>query len=169
MYFFFRTRVFLSLGLRDRKIWAYFSPFGIIHAVLSRIYSLFGGGVPKFTNINYAYKEWQVRPAFSLFKLLYDQAVHEGRPTTKKFFLGRRRKSKNGRLRDQGLKAFFSIVLRIRFLALKGENSLSDPKCRGWLTFPNPLAFSSTVRSKWVGETLDSTVLSGVTNLGLFP
>ena len=43
--------------LRDRKIWAYLSPFGIIHAVLSRIYSLFGGGVPKFTNINYAYKE----------------------------------------------------------------------------------------------------------------
>ena len=40
---------------------------------------------------------------------------------------------------------FFSIVLRIGFL---GENSLSDPKCRGWLTFPNPLAFSSTVRSK---------------------
>ena len=52
---FFSEPVYFKL--KDRNIWAYFSPFGTIHAVLSRIYSLFGGGVPKFTNINYAYKE----------------------------------------------------------------------------------------------------------------
>ena len=125
MYFFFQNQCIFKL--RDRKIWAYFSPFGIIHAVLSRIYSLFGGGVPKFTNINYAYKEWQVRPAFSLFKLLYDQAVHKGRPTIKKFFLEEGESPKMGVWGIRVLK-FFPIVLRIRFLALKGKNSLSDPK-----------------------------------------